>query len=138
LTGYGYNVSMEYHRNIKSVVGNSESLELAKQFLGGKVEIIIDRPLGSRHPEYGFVYKVNYGYVAGAKAPDGDNLDAYYLGCAKPLQAAKGKVVAIIHRANNDDDKLVVAAAGCQPSDDEIRQTVDFQEKWFDVEIVWD
>lgn len=114
----------------------SKSLEIANLFLCKEVEVIIDRPLGGVHPEFGFVYEVNYGYIEGTKSPDGENLDAYFLGIDKPLKIAKGKVVAIIHRLDDDDDKLVVAADGFDPSDKEIRRAVDFQEKWFDCEIV--
>jgi inorganic pyrophosphatase len=114
----------------------SKSLEIAKQFLGKEVEIIVDRPLGSLHPEFGFVYEVNYGYIPGVEVPDGEDLDAYFLGADKPLAKARGKVVAIIHRLNDDDDKLAVAANGYDPGDDEIRRAIDFQEKRFDCEIL--
>jgi len=117
-------------------MGNSKSLEIAKQFLGKEVEIIIDRKRGSKHPEFGFVYEINYGYIPGVIAPDGENLDAYFLGADKPLAKARGKAVAIIHRLDDDDDKLVVAAAGYDPGDDEIRHAIDFQEKRFNCEIL--
>jgi len=112
------------------------SLEIAKGFLGREVEIIVDRPLATLHPEFGFVYEVNYGYIEGAKAPDGENLDAYFLGSDKPLRKAKGRVIAIVHRLNDDDDKLVVVANGFDPENDKIKKFVDFQERWFDYEIV--
>jgi inorganic pyrophosphatase len=117
-------------------MGNSKSLEIAKQFLGKEVEIIIDRKRGSKHPEFGFVYEINYGYIPGVIAPDGENLDAYFLGADKPLAKARGKAVAIIHRLDDDDDKLVVAAVGYDPGDDEIRKAIDFQEKRFNCEIL--
>src|SRR3990172_5327665 len=84
------------------------SLGTSKRFLGKKVKLIIDRPLGSKHPEYGFVYEVNYGYIKGVKSPDGEDLDAYYLGEDKPLGMAEGICIAIIHRLDDNDDKLVV------------------------------
>jgi len=117
---------------------NSESLKIAQYFLGRYVEIVIDRPLGSKHPKFGFVYEVNYGYVEGIKAPDGDNLDAYFFGCDKPLKRANGRVIAIVHRLDDDDDKLVVAANGFNPGNNEIIRAIDFQEKWFKHEIVRD
>jgi inorganic pyrophosphatase len=117
---------------------NSETLEIARFFLGRDVEIVIDRPFGSKHPVHGFVYKVNYGYADGVKAPDGDNLDAYYLGCDKPLNKARGKVIAIVHRLDDDDGKLVVVAEGFYPADDEISRAIYFQERWFEHEIMRD
>jgi inorganic pyrophosphatase len=113
----------------------SKSLEIAKQFLGKEVEIIFDRPIGSRHPKHGFAYEVNYGYLKGVKAPDGENLDAYFLGTDQILQKAKGIVKAIIHRLDDDDDKLVVIPGEIEMSDHEIEKAVDFQEKWFKQQI---
>jgi hypothetical protein len=49
----------------------SQSLKLARKFLGQEVEIIIDKPLNSKHPKHGFLYEVNFGYIPGTKAPDG-------------------------------------------------------------------
>jgi inorganic pyrophosphatase len=114
----------------------SESLVLAKTFLGKEVEVIMDRPLGTKHPKHNFLYEVNYGYVAGTLAPDGEELDAYYLGVDHPLERAKGKVIAIIHRTDNDDDKLVVASEGTILSDEEILRQVHFQEQWFQSVVV--
>ena len=97
----------------------------------------MDRPLGSKHPKHGFVYAVNYGYVPGTQSADGEELDAYYLGVNRPLHAAEGKCIAIIHRLNDDDDKLVIIP-GTQTnlSDSEIAKAVDFQEQRFDYEIL--
>ena len=117
-------------------IKDSASLELAKQFLGKEVEIVFDRPLGSRHPKHGFIYEVNYGYVEGVKAPDGEELDAYYLGTDRPLQKISGVVKAIIHRLDNDDDKLVVMPKGLSMTDSEIEQGVNFQEHWFKHQIL--
>ncbi|HLC49369.1 MAG TPA: inorganic diphosphatase [Candidatus Andersenbacteria bacterium] len=117
---------------------SSKSLEIAKAFLGKEVEIIIDRPIGSRHPKYDFVYEVNYGYIPDTPAPDGKNLDAYYIGTAQPQESVQGMVVAIIHRLEDDDDKLVVLPKGKSITDEEIEKAVEFQEKWFKHEIVCD
>jgi inorganic pyrophosphatase len=109
----------------------SKSLEIAKNFLEKEVEVLFDRPLGSRHPKHGFVYEVNYGYIPGVKAPDGEDLDAYYLGTDQPLETATGIAKAIIHRLDNDDDKLVVMPKDLNLNDDEIEKAVRFQEQWF-------
>ena len=114
----------------------SKSFEIAKQFLGKKVEVIIDRQLGAKHPKYGFVYEVNYGYIPDVKAPDGEELDAYYLGTNKALEKATGIVKAIIHRLDDDDDKLIIMPEDLEMTDEEIEKAVLFQEKWFKHKIV--
>ena len=97
----------------------------------------MDRPLGSKHPKHGFIYEINYGYVPGTQSADGEELDAYYLGFGRPLHAAEGRCIAIIHRLNDDDDKLVIVPeTQTDLSDSEIAQAVDFQEQWFDYEIL--
>ena len=113
------------------------SLELAKSFLGKEIVVKIDRPLGSKHPKHDFVYQVNYGFIPNVKAPDGEELDAYYLGTDKPVNEATGKCVAIIHRLNDDDSKLVVISPDKENiSDEEIEKSVKFQEQWFEHQII--
>lgn len=107
------------------------TLDTAKQFLEKEVETTIDRPLGSSHPKHGFLYEVNYGYIKGVKASDGEDLDAYYLGINTPLEKACGTCIAIAHRTDDDDDKLIVVPKGTQMTDEEILKSIDFQEKWF-------
>ncbi len=107
-----------------------------KEFLSKTVEVIIDRPLGSKHPKHGFTYEVNYGFIEGVKSPDGEELDAYYLGVETPLKKASGIVIAIIHRTNDDDDKLVVVPKGKELTDEEIENAVRFQERWFEHELL--
>lgn len=109
----------------------------ARNFLGKEVEVVIDRPLGSKHPKHGFVYEANYGYIPDTKSPDGEELDAYYLGVNKPLEKAKGVCLAIIHRTNDDDDKLVVVPKSKREiSDKEIEKQTKFQERWFEHVII--
>jgi inorganic pyrophosphatase len=108
------------------------SLGTSKRFLGKRVKLIIDRPLGSKHPKYGFVYEVNYGYIKGVKSPDGEDLDAYYLGVDKPVKRAKGICIATVHRVDDDDDKLIIVPKDkINTTDDEIEKAINFQEKWF-------
>lgn len=100
-------------------------------YLGQKVNVVIDRPLGSKHPEHGFIYEVNYGYIPNTKAPDGEEIDAYVLGIDKPVDKVSGVCTAIIHRTDDEDDKLVVTPNGQNFSNEEIKKLVEFQEKWF-------
>lgn len=117
-------------------LGKSVSFELAKQYLGREVEVVMDRALGSKHPKHGFIYEANYGFIEGIKAPDGEDLDAYFLGVHEPLERAKGTCIAIAHRKDNDDDKLIVVPTGMEMTDGEIMSAIHFQEQWFDTQIV--
>ncbi len=116
----------------------SKSLKQAVEFLGKKVFIKVDRPIGSRHPRHGFVYEANYGFVPGVKAPDGEDLDAYFLGTDKPLKEVSGICVAIVHRKNDDDDKLIILSEGATLTKSEIIEAIHFQEQWFETEILFE
>ncbi len=107
-----------------------------EKYLGQKLKVIIDRPLGSRHPRFGFIYPVNYGYLPDTKAPDGEEIDAYVLGVQEPIKEFEGTVVAIIHRTDDNDDKLVVVSEGNDLDEGEIRKLTDFQEKYFKSKII--
>lgn len=102
-----------------------------EDFLGKIVNVKMDRPLGSLHPKHGFVYEVNYGYVEGTVSGDGEELDAYVLGEHKPLETFSGRVIAVIHRTDDDDDKLVVMQDGKNYTDDQIEALTEFQEQFF-------
>ena len=112
------------------------TLELARSYLGQRVSVQIDRPLGSVHPTHGFRYAVNYGFVPGTIASDGEELDAYVLGVREPLPAFTGRCIAVVHRLDDDDDKLVVVPDGVTLTDDEIRSQVAFQEQFFRTQII--
>ena len=101
------------------------------EFIGKTVRVTIDRPLGSRHPEHGFHYPVNYGYIDGVPAPDGDCLDAYVLGVFEPVSEFRGECIAVIRRLDDDDDKLVVTPDGRRMSEAQIRALTEFQERFF-------
>lgn len=107
-----------------------------KEYLGKELNIVIDRELGSKHPEYGFIYSVNYGYVPGTVSGDGEELDCYLLGVFEPVKTYKGKCIAIVHRLNDDDDKLIVVPENKEYSDDAINALIEFQERYFEHIIV--
>jgi len=109
---------------------------MTRALLGQRVRVVIDRPQGSRHPEHGFVYPVNYGYVPGTLAPDGEEIDAYVLGVEGSLLEFTGRCIALIHRLDDDDDKLVIVPDGLTLPDDAIRAQVHFQEQFFPSEII--
>lgn len=115
---------------------HSISLDLAKQLLNKKVKVIIDRPLDSVHPKWGFKYECNYGYIDGVLAPDGEELDAYVLKINEPLKEFNGMVVAIVHRVKDDDDKVIVLSEGVEISNEDIEKSIEFQERWFEHKII--
>ncbi len=107
-----------------------------KEYLNKNVEVIIDRPLGSKHPKHNFIYSVNYGYVPNTISGDGEELDCYVLGIFEPIKEFKGKCIAIIHRLNDNDDKLIIVPEDREFSNKEIDVLVEFQEKFFKHEII--
>ncbi|QQS23097.1 inorganic diphosphatase [bacterium] len=108
----------------------------AINYLGKKIKVLMDRPLGSKHPKYDFYYPVNYGYVPNTLAADGEELDAYVLGVDQPLEEFTGKCIAIIHRTDDNDDKLIVTPLGNTFTDEEITEQVKFQEQYFQSTII--
>lgn len=105
--------------------------------IGKTVKGIIDRPLGSCHPQFpNMVYPINYGYVEGIIAGDGEEQDAYVLGTDKPIDKFEGKVIAVYHRFNDVEDKWIVSLDGSDYSDDEILQLIHFQEQYYEGELL--
>lgn len=104
--------------------------------IGNIVKVIVDRPLGSSHPKHkDIVYPVNYGYIPGIIAPDGEEQDAYILGVHEPVREFTGKVIAVIHRFDDVEDKWVVAPENVIFSEEEIKAQTAFQEQYFQTEI---
>ena len=104
--------------------------------IGQLVKVTVDRPLGSYHPEHqDMCYPVNYGYVEGIIAPDGEEQDAYVLGVNVPVKEFTGRVIAIIHRYDDVEEKWVEAPENFIFSAEEIMEQVKFQEQYFESEI---
>ena len=112
------------------------SMKDCSKFVGSIVKLKVDRPIGTSHPEFGWVYPVNYGYVPGTLSGDGEELDGYVLGVSYPVEYFEGRCIAVIRRISDDDDKLVLVPDGVNASDEEIRARVDFQEKYFESVIL--
>jgi len=88
--------------------------------------------MGTRHPRFPEIYYIqNYGYIPDTKAPDGEELDAYVLGVLEPLQEFTGRCIAVIHRTNNEDDKLIVVPEDVEYSDEQIKALTEFQERFY-------
>ena len=81
--------------------------------IGRTVTVTVDRPLGSYHPEHkDMYYLINYGYVEGIMAPDGEEQDVYILGVDEAIEKFTGKIIAIVHRNDDVEEKWVVAPEG--------------------------
>ncbi len=117
-------------------VNEDKDPRIAFEKYPSSVSVTIDRPLGTCHPNHpSIVYPVNYGFVPGILAPDGEEQDAYVLGVDQPVDSFTGRLIAIIHRKNDAEDKWVVAPHGMVFSKEEIADATYFQEQYFDTEI---
>ena len=105
-------------------------------YIGKIIDVKIDRAFGTMHPKHGFMYPLNYWYIPNTISGDGEELDCYVLGVFEPIKEFKGKCIAIIHRTNDDDDKLVVVPENKNYSDDAINALVEFQEQYFEHIII--
>ncbi|MDE6710627.1 MAG: inorganic pyrophosphatase [Oscillospiraceae bacterium] len=105
--------------------------------IGEIVTVTVDRPLGSFHPEHkDMYYPINYGYIEGIIAPDGEEQDAYILGVNEAVEKFTGKIIAVIHRFDDVEEKWVVCPENISFSKDEIMEQVKFQEQYFQSEII--
>ena len=105
--------------------------------VGNILTVTVDRPLGSYHPENkDMYYPINYGYVEGIMASDGEEQDAYVLGVDEAVEKFTGKIIAVVHRNDDVEEKWVVALEGMTFTKEEIKEQIYFQEQYFDSEIV--
>lgn len=110
---------------------------MSNPIIGRIVTITVDRPLGSCHPEHKeMYYPVNYGYIEGIMAPDGEEQDVYLLGVNEAVDKFTGTIIAIVHREDDVEEKWVAAPSGMTFSKEEIREQIRFQEQYFNSEIM--
>lgn len=128
-------VSKQEHFHIeKEFKGKARADKTKEESMIGKVvTVTVDRPLGSYHPKHkDMYYPINYGYIEGIMAPDGEEQDAYILGIDVPVDGFMGKIIAVVHRNDDVEEKWVVCPDHMTYSEEEIRKQIDFQEKYFD------
>lgn len=108
-------------------------------YLGKIVQIKIDRPMGSIHPQYpDLLYPINYGYIPETASGDGEEVDVYLLGVDSPVQEYTARVIAVVYRKDDSEGKLVAAPDGMYFHTDQIRQAIHFQEQFFHTRIKLD
>ena len=108
-----------------------------ESYLGKTVKIRIDRPLGFVHKKgkYALTYPINYGFIPGMLGGDGEDLDVYLLGVNEPVSEYECEIIAIAHRNNDVEDKLIGAPIGVRFLKEEIESAIRFQEQYFDTEV---
>jgi len=109
-------------------------IEKYTAYLGQRVHVEMDRPKGSKHPSFDFIYETNYGFVPGTTAGDGHEIDAYVIGQDSPLKSFDGECIAVVVRKDDAEHKLIVADHLCSKS--EIYDEVRFVEDYYDTEII--
>ena len=103
-----------------------------RDVIGRRVHVMIDRPMGSMHPQYpDMAYPVNYGFIRNERAGDGEEQDVYVLGVREPLDTFTGTVTAVLHRLNDVEDKWIAVPEGMRLSREEILEAVFFQEQYY-------
>ena len=110
-----------------------ERKALARSYLGKTVHIGIDRPIGYVHHKgtYDLVYPINYGYIPGVLGGDGEEMDVYLLGVDAPVKEFDAHIIAIVHREDDVEDKLVGVPEGMTFTAEEIAAMVHFQEQYY-------
>lgn len=108
-----------------------------ERVIGTWVKGTVDRPKGSRHPRHpDILYPLNYGFVDGVIAGDGEEQDVYIFGTDEPLRSFEGKVIAVYHRTNDAEDKWIVSLDGSDFSDEAILRAIAFQEQYFEGNLI--
>ena len=116
-----------------------DSLRAMTALIGKAVTVRVDRPLGCCHPDFPDLrYEVNYGFLPGTQAPDGEAIDAYVVGIGEPLESFEGRCIAVIHRLDDVEDKLVIAPFDAIVDPDAIRAATRFQERRFRTKLIMD
>ena len=124
---------MESKKKDGCIYSEEERKALVSSYLGKTVRIKIDRPIGYVHKKPGktLVYPINYGYIPGVLGGDGEELDVYLLGVDEPVEEFEGRIIGIVYRQNDVEDKLIMAPAGAAFDKKTIEKQIDFQEKYY-------
>ena len=123
--------------NTEVFLTEQERETLIRDYLGKSVTVTIDRPIGFHHVTKGIHldYTVNYGFLPGVTGGDGEEQDVYILGVAQPLETFTGKIIGVVRRSDDNEDKFVAAPEGMIFTAIEIEKEIHFVEKYFDSRI---
>ena len=114
-----------------------ERHEQVESYLGKTVSIEIDRPIGYVHHKGNktLVYPINYGYIPNVLGGDGEELDVFLVGVDTPVSTYTGRIVGIVYRADDVEDKLIMAPTGYPPSAVDMLRAVYFQERYYQTTV---
>ena len=114
-----------------------ERKALVKSYLGKVVDIEIDRPIGYVHKKknYDLVYPINYGYIPGVLGGDDEELDVYLMGVDEPVEKCTCRIIGIVYRRNDVEDKLIAAPVDMRFTAEEIAAAIHFQEQYYDTYV---
>lgn len=109
-----------------------------RPYLGQTVTMVVDRPVGYVHRkgDKTLVYPINYGYLPHVLGGDGEELDVFLLGVDHPVESYTGRIIGLVLRSDDVEDKLVMAPQGQSFSVEEMTRALHFQEKYYDSHIV--
>ena len=111
----------------------SERHDQVEGYLGKEVTIEIERPISYLHKkgEKTLIYPINYGYIPGVLGGDDEELDVFLVGVNTPVSSYTGKIIGIVYRSDDVEDKLIMAPIGKSFSAKEMALAVHFQEKYY-------
>ena len=110
---------------------------LIQQYLGKIVTVTVDRPVGFHHVTKGIHldYTVNYGFLPDVTGGDGEEQDVYILGIQEPVSTFTGRIIGVVRRSDDNEDKFVAAPVGMKFTAEHIEKEIHFVEKYFDSRV---
>ena len=123
--------------NTEVILTREERNALIWHWMGKTVDVTVDRPIGYVHTTKGITldYTINYGFLPGVIGGDGEEQDVYILGVSQPLTTFTGRIIGVVRRKDDNEDKFVAAPEGMIFRSEQIRKEIDFVEKYFDSTI---
>lgn len=120
--------------NEEQFLSSQEREMLIGAYLGKSVSVIIDRPVGFHHVTKGIHldYTINYGFLPGVIGGDGEEQDVYILGVSEPLETFRGRIIGVVRRKDDNEDKFIAAPEGMAFTAKQMEQQIHFVEKYFD------
>ena len=113
-----------------------KDIEKYKFYLGKEVLVKVDRRLGEKHPNFNFIYPINYGYIPNTLSEDNEEIDAYILGVFYPVDELQGVCKAIICRYDDNENKLIVVPKDKNYTIEQMEALLEFQERFFKHKII--